>query len=224
MRKSLALAALPAALLLPATAGLAHACPQHHHQGPHGVYTVDLDPLPDKPAAVGGSHAHGHATIRLHGRHVTVKLRVRGVTPNEPHAMHIHGMLGMHNTCPKRNLDTYTGDPVDPASFVPGVPDGIISLNEGHAAYGPVQVSLTKKGSTGADAALNVAQFKTANDHGVLRYRRSFTVPIAVAKDLRQLHVVVHGLDLPGDADHSSLSSLFEATTPVACGEIVRRR
>ena len=41
-----------------------------------------------------------------------------------------------------------------------------------------------------------------------------------MARDLSDLHVVVHGTDLPGDADHSSLSSLFEATLPVACGEI----
>ncbi|HET8599302.1 MAG TPA: hypothetical protein VFL99_03175 [Segeticoccus sp.] len=221
MRKSLALAALPAALLLPATAGLAHAAPDP--SAPSGVYSVDLAPVPDNPAAVGGSHVHGHATIWVHGRNLTVRLRVRGVTPGEPHAMHIHGMLGMNNTCPTLKDDVNTGDPLDPASFVPGVPDGIISLSEGHTAYGPVQVSLTKTGSTGPGAALNVPQFTSANDRGVLTYRRSFKVPITVAKDLTQLHVVVHGLHLPQYPGSSSLGNLFEATTPVACGRIVRR-
>ncbi|HET8599948.1 MAG TPA: hypothetical protein VFL99_06450 [Segeticoccus sp.] len=221
MRKSLVLAALPAAVLLSATAGLAHAAPEHTTT--NGVYTANLDPLPDRPAAVGGSHANGHATLWLDGRHLTVRLRVSGVTPSERHLMHLHGMLGMNATCPTRAQDLNTGDPVDPASYVPGVPDGIISLTEGHATYGPVAVSLTRTGSTGPGSALNVNQYTKANDRGVINYERSFTVPTSVARHLTQLIVAVHGLDLPSDANHSSLSNLFETTTPVACGAVVRR-
>ena len=44
-------------------------------------------------------------------------------------------------------------------------------------------------------------------------------VPKDVAKNLGNLHIVIHGADLPDD-NASSLSSLFEATLPVACGEI----
>ena len=51
-------------------------------------------------------------------------------------------------------------------------------------------------------------------------YHRSVIVPKDVAKNLGNLHIVIHGADLPGDPDASSLSSLFEATLPVACGEI----
>jgi hypothetical protein len=39
-------------------------------------------------------------------------------------------------------------------------------------------------------------------------------------EDLTNLHIVIHGADLPSDTDASSLSSLFEATLPVACGDI----
>ena len=45
-------------------------------------------------------------------------------------------------------------------------------------------------------------------------------MPKDVAENLDNLHIV--GADLPGDADGSSQNSVFEATLPVACGEIDR--
>ena len=112
------------------------------------------------------------------------------------------------------------GDPIDPGSFVAGAPDGLISLAEGLPDYGPIDVSLTTTGDTSAASGLSLERFLVADANGRIDYHRSVVVPKDVAKNLAHLHIVVHGADLPGDADASSLSSLFEATLPVACGSI----
>ena len=59
-----------------------------------------------------------------------------------------------------------------------------------------------------------------ANSSGKISYHRVIELPRDIAKKVSNLHVVVHGADLPGDDDHTSLNSLFEATLPVACGQI----
>lgn len=203
MRKSLALAALPAALVLPLTAGLAQASPSGV---PAGTFHSRLAPVPHDPTADGGSQVDGAATITLHGRRITVDLHARGLTPGEPHLMHLHGTLGTNSTCPTLAMDTDG--------------DGIISIAEGAPAYGTVQVSLTASGDTGPASGTDLVRFMTSNEDGVVDYHRTFKVPIDVAKQLTTLQVVVHGLDLPADADTSSTSSTFEVTTPVACGDI----
>lgn len=212
-RKLSILLAVPAAIVIPV--GVAAA-------GMPGMFEADLRPVPHDHEADGGSQVRGAAWLRLDGRRLTVHLEARGLTPNEPHAMHVHGTLQAKNECPGIERDANTGDPVDPGTFEAGTPDGLISLGEGLPDYGPIQVSLTKRGDTSADSGLTLERFTKADSQGRLDYQRTFMVPREVARDLSDLHIVLHGADLPSDANHSSLSSLFEATLPVACGEISR--
>lgn len=207
--------AAPVAVLLSAGAAVAVSA---------GTFTADLAPVPHDPVADGGSNVTGHAMLRLTGRTLDINLTASGLTPNEPHAMHIHGLTQANNECPTLAADTNTGDPIDPGSFVQGKPDGLISLAEGAPAYGPIDVSLTVTGDTSPSSGLSLERFVKADANGNLAYHRSVVVPKEVAKNLTNLHIVLHGADLPADADHSSLSNLFEATLPVACGQITSTR
>jgi hypothetical protein len=214
MKKRLALLlAVPATLALSAGAAFAVSA---------GSFDATLRAVPHEHTADGGSDVNGHATLRLTGRTLDINLSAAGLTPGEPHAMHIHGDTQAANECPGIGADTNTGDAIDPSSFIPGTPDGLISLGEGLPDYGPIDVSLTATGDTSPASGLSLERFLTADSTGRIVYHRSVVVPKDVAKNLGNLHIVVHGADLPGDADHSSLSSLFEATLPVACGEIDR--
>ena len=137
--------------------------------------------------------------------------------------MHIHGLLDRVNECPPASADVNTGDPIDGCTpQVTGTPDGLISLAEGDPFYGPIDVSFTTNGATNAESGLALERFASADASGHLSYHRIITVPKDIAKNLTKLHIVLHGTDLPADADDSSLNSLFEATLPVACGNIIR--
>lgn len=195
MRKKLALALAPVVVLIP-TAAYADA----------GLLGADLEPVPHSHHADGGSDVEGHASLDLRGRNLTVDLTASGLTPGEPHAMHIHGRVAAANECPTAAADTDD--------------DGLVSLSEGAPLYGPILVSFTETGDTGPSSGLVLERFPVADADGTLEYHRTFTVSKDVAKNLDSLHIVLHGADLPADDDHSSLSSLFEATLPVACGEI----
>jgi hypothetical protein len=207
--------AVPVTLLLSAGAAAAVSA---------GSFQADLRPVPHDHVADGGSNVTGHAALRLTGRTLDIALNASGLTPNEPHAMHIHGLTQSKNECPTLEADVNTGDPIDAGSFVAGTPDGLVSLAEGAPDYGPIDVSMTVVGDTSPSSGLSLERFLSADANGNLAYHRSVVVPKDVAKNLTNLHIVLHGADLPGDADHSSLSSLFEATLPVACGEITSAR
>ena len=209
-RQLLALAA-PVALLVPAAAVASATA---------GDFNASLRPVAHSATADGGSNVTGRASLQLRGRNLMVNLRATGLTPNEPHAMHIHGVVTANNECPPASADTNTGDPIDPSTFVAGTPDGLISLGEGAPFYGPIDVSFTEIGDTSPASGLELARFPVASAAGVIDYHRTITVPKNIAKNLGSLHIVLHGTDLPTDDDASSLSSLFEATLPVACGEI----
>jgi hypothetical protein len=214
MKKRLAvLIAVPAALALSAGAAFAVSA---------GSFDASLHAVPHDHTADGGSDVNGRATLRLTGRTLDIRLSATGLTPGEPHAMHIHGDTQAANECPGIDADTDTGDAIDPSSFIPGTPDGLISLGEGLPDYGPIDVSLTATGDTSPASGLSLERFLTADSKGRIDYHRSVVVPKDVAKNLGNLHIVIHGTDLPQDADASSLSNLFEATLPVACGEIDR--
>jgi hypothetical protein len=186
-----------------------------------GKLTAELAPVPHSAAADGGSDVTGHADIKLTGRTISVHLTASGLTPGEPHAMHIHGVFDHVNECPTADADVNTGDPIDDSTpQLEGTPDGLISLNEGAPSYGPIDVSLTRTGATDPGSGLALERFVSADANGDLSYQRTITVSRQVAKNLSDLHIVIHGTDLPWDADSSSLSSLFEATLPVACGSI----
>ena len=216
MKKKISvLLAAPVVLLMSAGAAVAVSA---------GNFNADLKPVPHSHAADGGSDVHGQATLRLTGRTLDINLTASGLTPNDPHAMHIHGLVESKNECPDLSADANTGDPIDPSTFVAGQPDGLISLAEGGPSYGPIDVSMTVTGDTSPSSGLSLERFVKADSAGNLSYHRSVVVPKEVAKNLANLHIVLHGADLPSDADHSSVNSLFEATLPVACGEITQQR
>lgn len=202
----------------------AAALPMSAYAASGGFYGANLRPVPHSQTADGGSNVTGTASLMLAGRMLTVDLKASGLTPNEPHAMHIHGLLDRVNECPTATADLNTGDPVDPNTpRIDGTPDGLISLTEGDPFYGPIDVSLTTTGATDPGAGLNLEQFAPADAAGKISYHRTIEVPKDVAKSLSNLHIVLHGADLPADDNASSLSSLFEATLPVACGTISRK-
>lgn len=172
-----------------------------------GFYKASLQPIPHDPAADGGSNVTGSAKMFVKGRKVTVDIHASGLTPALPHAMHIHGVLGDANVCPPATADE-SGD-------------GLVSLEEGAPFYGPIDVSFTTSGDTSAASGLALERFPVAGADGNLDYHRTFTIPKSVAKDLTQLHIVLHGLDLNNSGDYNTL---FEAVLPVACGRIRHHR
>src|SRR5690349_13088571 len=97
-----------------------------------GFYHASLQPIPHDTVADGGSNLNGSSKMFLPGLRLTVSIHATGLSPNLPHAMHIHGVLGDRNVCPPASAD------------VSG--DGLISLEEGAPFYGPVQTSLTTSG------------------------------------------------------------------------------
>lgn len=214
----------PKKLMLAMAASAAICTPVAAYAATAGGFAANLQPIPHSSSADGGSNVTGHASLTLTGRNLKVDLVASGLTPNEPHAMHIHGLLDRVNECPPASADVNTGDPIDnKTTQITGKPDGLISLNEGDPFYGPIDVSFTSTGDTSAASGLALERFASADASGHLSYHRRIKVPIGVAKNLTKLHIVLHGTDLPADADESSLSSLFEATLPVACGNITSK-
>jgi hypothetical protein len=191
-------------------------------QGPQGatVLRADLQPVPHDPAVDGGSEVTGRAKLVMKGDQVRISLQANGLSPNLPHAMHIHGELQARNECPSLAADTNG--------------DGLIDTVEGLPDYGPIDVSFTTTGGTSGDFvdALALDRFPVANDSGNLHYNRAIDVPSDLVDALDRLHIVVHGADLNGngaydfDAGTSSLSGLvgaavpLEGELPVACGTI----
>ena len=86
------------------------------------------------------------------------KVKARGLTPDAPHAQHIHYGEQARNECPGLDLDTNG--------------DGRLNTLEGVPAYGPVVVSLTTRGDTTPASLLAVDRFPIVK-HGRLDYRRS---------------------------------------------------
>lgn len=161
------------------------------------VYTAKLNALND-------SGATGHATLLLRGDQLTVRLTVSGVEANFPHLQHIHGFA--HTTesqCPPASADTDM--------------DGLVSVGEGSAFYGPEFVKTLS--TTGAQEPLNLNIAPVANPGGSYTYSFTFTVD-GDAADVADESIVVHGLDLDGDGMYSNF---MEASLPVLCGEITQR-
>jgi len=171
-------------------------------------YGAVLNPIPHNPVADHGSNVTGTARLTVDGTRVHVIIHVRGLTPNLPHAMHIHGILGDANVCPPASADTNG--------------DGLVSLQEGAPFYGPIDTSFTTTGDTSPASGLALERFPVANREGNLNYNRTFTIPQDVLNSLGSLHIVVHGLALDGNSEGpvGGYDTLFEAVLPVACGTI----
>jgi hypothetical protein len=67
-----------------ATAGHDDANIKQHHK-------AMLKPVPHDSQADHGSNVHGMAHVMRHGDRISVNLRARGLSPDLPHAVHIHG-------------------------------------------------------------------------------------------------------------------------------------
>jgi hypothetical protein len=181
-------------------------------------------------AELNGSGAYGRATVVVKGDSILrIGVRARGLTPDAPHAQHIHYGQQALNECPGLAQD------------VNG--DGRLTTVEGVPAYGPVAVSLTTTGDTSPASVLAVDRFPFAKD-GRLDYRRNH-IPFSevagaganggtasaadVADAVRRGEgvVVIHGIDYDGDGRYSfsteGASELdprlpAEATDPAVCG------
>ena len=194
-------------------------------QGPQGsrgsdVLRANLQPVPHDPMADAGSNVTGRAKLVVKDGQVRVSVKANGLSPNLPHAMHIHGELQARNECPSLAADANN--------------DGLIDTLEGLPAYGPIDVSLTTSGGTSGEFsdALALDRFPVADKNGKLRYKRTIAIPSEFINALDDLHIVVHGADLNGngaydfEAGTSSLSGPvgadvpLEAELPVACGTI----
>lgn len=162
------------------------------------VYTADLHELND-------SGATGHAVLLQRGDQLTVRITVSGVEPGLPHLQHIHGFAGATGSqCPPPSADTDR--------------DGLVSVSEGAAFYGPVFVKTLS--TTGAQEPLNLDIAPVANAGGHYTYVHTFTVD-GDALNVADESIVVHGLDLNRDGMYSDF---MEASLPVLCGEITGRR
>ncbi len=179
-----------------------------------------------------GSGASGSATAVIRNQRIDhIEVHAEGLTPDAPHAQHIHYGEQALNECPTLQLDSNG--------------DGRINTVEGVPAYGPVVVSLNTTGDTTPASFLDVTRFPVSSG-GILDYSRDnieFTdvagtgypgadgtgtaKQIADAVRDGEGVVVIHGLDYDGNGIYnfseegaSELDSSLpaEATDPAACG------
>lgn len=180
-----------------------------------GTFRATTSPVQNTTAGP-GLNVRGSATLTLHGLNLTAHIVASGLSPSLPHLMHIHGVIGAQNDCPNASdiaaLDTNR--------------DGFIATAEGLPRYGPIDVTFSTSGDTSPAAALTLSTAVMADSAGNIDYTRSFTIPKAVAKDLSDLHVVIHGADLNGNHSYDGVDGSLgagiplEAELPVSCGAI----
>lgn len=216
-----------AALLAAATLG-AGAAQAHDPQRADAKNTVTLSA---NLTELNDSGASGTATAVIRKERIKhMDVHADGLTPNAPHAQHIHYGNQALNECPTLALDSNG--------------DGRLNTVEGIPAYGPVVVSLNTKGDTTPSSFLDVTRFPVSED-GSYDYSRNnirFTdvagtgypgpggtgTAKEIADSIRDGEgvVVIHGVDYNGngsydfDAGASELDPNLpaEATDPAACG------
>ncbi|WP_353813625.1 hypothetical protein [Agromyces sp. SYSU T00266] len=182
-------------------------------------YSYDLNAV--QPADVPESRASGTTRVKaLPNGKLQVTVEAWGLSPNLPHAMHLHGV---------------PGDATDMGCPGPAAagPDGVVTVLDGAPFYGGILTSLTSTGDVSPASALALDRFATADADGHLYYQRTFT-DVPGYTDAGTVQVVVHGIDFDGngmyafnaaDPFSSRSSSLgasipLEATVPVLCGGI----
>ena len=147
-------------------------------------------------AALNESGVSGTATLTLEGDQLTVHLEASGLEPNQLHLQHIHGFSDVDETEDDAHLhQAVTSVCPNPEMDTNG--DGLIELEEGLPAYGPVLVSL--------DPA------PTADDEGNVEYDATLTVDPSQLLDPTKRVIVLHGMTVDEE---------YVATLPVACGPI----
>lgn len=203
------LLALPAAALLLAVPGTAFAAESVQ------VRLLDLNT----------TGATGTATLTAtDAGDLKISIRSTGMTPNSPHAQHIHGAAnGMDFHCPDKSADKDG--------------NGFVSTEEGLPQYGDIFISLTTAGDTTKASGLAVDRMPMADARGNVAYDRTIPagqLPEGTVKHLKDLHIVQHGVDANknGKYDIEGLGeSTFarsigvqgipaEATDPATCGMV----
>lgn len=180
-------------------------------------YRAGLEAVPHDPAADGGSNASGIAKIKVQGRKARIQIRAARLSPNLPHAVHIHGFKKAGEEIAKCPGAGHRNDLRD---------DGLIETAEGIEDYGPVQVSLTTRGDTSADSTLALDRFFSGASDGTVSYERTIKLKPSIKNRLDQKHIVIHGHDIDGDGEYDAepksagLGVSLEAEVPVACGEL----
>lgn len=161
------------ALLLSMTAVVLMAMPSVAFAQAVQSFVVDLDPL-------NNSGVDGAASLTLRGNQLTVQIRATGLVPNQTHPQHIHGLAGtMNATCP--------------TAAMAGA-DGVLSLEEGLPAYGPVLLPLDP--------------FPSGSP---VSFQQTYTIDVNNLQPLQNRVIVLHG---------AMVAEQYVASLPVACGEI----
>jgi hypothetical protein len=205
-------------------AGSVSAHPQPAGQG--ASRTVALSAQLDQ---LNNSGASGTATATVRNQKIQhINVHAEGLSPNAPHAQHIHYGQQALNECPTLAQDDNG--------------DGRVNTVEGVPAYGPVVVSLNTTGDTTPASFLDVTRFPVS-DNGSYDYSRQdikFTrvagtgysggggTAKQIADSVREGEgvLVIHGVDYNGNGTYdfgagaSELDSSLpaEATDPAACG------
>jgi hypothetical protein len=214
-----AFAALAGVALVLGTASAASAGHDDNPSAKVATYNYSLDSI--QPADVPGGQATGTTRIKaLPNGKLQVTVEAWGLSPNLPHAMHLHGV---------------PGDATDMACPGPGAAgaDGVVSVIDGVPFYGGILTSLTTTGDVSPSSALALDRYTVADANGYLYYQRTLTSPAGYT-DAGTVQVIVHGIDFDGNGQYafnaddpfsSRSSSLgagipLEATVPVLCGGI----
>jgi hypothetical protein len=192
-------------------------------QSPHPTGVDKTVTLSAHLTELNGSGASGTATAVVRNQKIKhIEVRASGLTPNAPHAQHIHfGSQALHE-CPTLALDSNR--------------DGRLTTAEGIPAYGPVVVSLTTTGDTTPASFLDVTRFPVSKDGGYQYGRDNVHITkVAGAGTAKEIAdairagegvVVIHGIDYNanGSYDFSRGASELdpslpaEATDPATCG------
>ncbi|BDZ54115.1 superoxide dismutase family protein [Agromyces marinus] len=182
-------------------------------------YSYSLDAI--QPTDVPGSQAEGSTRVKaLPNGKLQVTVEAWGLSPNLPHAMHLHGVPGPAT------------DMACPGPAAAGA-DGVVTVLDGAPFYGGIITSLTSTGDVSPASALALDRFAMSDADGYLYYQRTFT-DVPGYTDAGTVQVVVHGIDFDGNGAYafnaddpfsSRPSSLnagipLEATVPVLCGGI----
>jgi hypothetical protein len=214
-------AALGVAVLAVAGVGFIGTGPASAHDDEHqGTSRTQI--LHAKLTELNNSGAQGWAVAAVSDKIRRIVVHASGLTPDAPHAQHIHyGLQALHE-CPTLALDANK--------------DGRLTTSEGVPAYGGVLVSLTTSGDTSPGSVLAVPRYPVADD-GTISYSRSNIefAPVAGAGSRQQILdaikrgegvVVIHGVDYDHSGTYNSSKGASdldptlpaEVTDPALCG------
>jgi hypothetical protein len=200
------------ALALPAVAALLMATPAAAAAAQS--YEVRLAPVNDS-----GATGTAILTVTDDGG-MRVKVTARGLVPGVAHALHVHGDVTgrADHRCPGPDRDANG--------------DGIVNTLEGSDDVAGIFLNLTTRGNASPKGAGDVSRMPVADAGGRLDYERSLPpsqVPAGIVKFVRNMHVVMHGIDVNGndryddEAGPSELNpaATLEETSPANCGRVV---